>query len=149
MMLLRRYRTHGLALTLAGTLAVLACGDDPTPPPTTGTVQITTTTSGVEQDADGYSVQIGSGAAQAIGATATLTSEDIDPGTYPVQLTGMAANCTVAGENPRTVTVTAGESTTVAFVITCTATTGSLSISTATTGWPADPDGYTLTVDGV
>ena len=148
-MLRNRYHSLGLALQLAGALAVLACGDDPTPPPTTGTIQITTTTSGVEQDADGYSVQIGSGAAQAIGATATLTSEDVDPGTYPVMLTGMATNCTVTGENPRSVTVTAGETTTVAFVITCSASTGSLSISTATSGWPADPDGYTLTVDGV
>ena len=149
MMLLNRYRSLGLALPLAGALVVLACGEDPTPPATTGTIQITTTTSGVEQDADGYSVQIGSGAAQAIGATATLTNEDIDPGTYPVQLTGMAANCTVAGENPRTVTVTAGETTTVAFVITCSESTGSLSIVPATSGWPADPDGYTITVDGV
>ena len=148
-MLLNRYRLLGLALPLAGALAVLACGDDPTPPATTGTIQITTTTSGVELDADGYSVQIGSGAAQAIGATATLTGEDIDPGTYPVQLTGMAANCTVAGENPRTATVTAGETTTVAFVITCSESTGSLSIVPATSGWPSDPDGYTVTVDGV
>ncbi len=148
-MLLDRYRPLGLTLPLAGALAVLACGEDPTPPPTTGTVQITTTTSGVEQDPDGYSVQIGSGAAQAIGNTATLTSEDIDPGTYPVQLTGMAANCTVEGESPRSVTVTAGETTTVAFVITCSESTGSLSIVPATSGWPADPDGYTVAVDGV
>ncbi len=148
-MLLSRYRSLGLALPLAGALAVLACGEDPTPPPTTGTIQITTTTSGVELDPDGYSVQIGSGAAQAIGASATLTSEDIDPGTYPVQLTGLAANCTVAGENPRTATVAAGETTTVAFVITCSESTGSLSVVPATSGWPSDPDGYTVAVDGV
>ena len=53
------------------------------------------------------------------------------------------------GENPRTVTVTAGETTTVAFVITCSESTGSLSIVPATSGWPADPDGYTVAVDGV
>ena len=149
-MLLRRYRLHGLALTLAGALAVLACGEDPTHGEAPlGTLQITTSTSGVEQDADGYLVQVGTGAAQAIGATATLTNEDIPAESYPVQLSGIAENCTVAGDNPRTATVTAGETTTVAFVITCVATTGSLSIVPATSGWPADPDGYTITVDGV
>ena len=149
-MLLRRYRSHGLALTLGGTLAVLACGDDPTHSELTfGTLQITTSTSGVEQDADGYSVQIGTEAAQAIGATATLTSEDIPPGSYTVQLSGIAENCTVTGDNPRTVAVTAGETATAAFVITCEATTGSLSIAPSTSGWPSDPDGYTVTADGV
>ena len=148
-MLLRRYRLHGLALTLGGTLALLACSDDVTPPPTTGTLEITTATSGVEPDADGYSVQIGAGAAQTIGATATLTTADLDPGSYPVQLSGVAENCTVAGDNPRTVNVTAGETVTAAFVITCEATTGSLSIAPSTSGWPSDPDGYTITLDGV
>ena len=147
--MLDRYRSLGQALTLAGSLAMLACGDDVTPSPTTGTLEITTSTSGVEQDADGYTVQVGSGVAQAIGASATLTNEEIDPGTYSAQLAGLAANCTVAGDNPRTFTVTAGETTTLAFTITCTATTGSLSISQSTSGWPADPDGYNLTLDGV
>ena len=99
-MLRHRYHSLGLALPLAGALAVLACGDDPTPPATTGTIQITTATSGVEQD-DLYAVQIGSGAGLAIGANATLTSEEVDPGAYPVQLTGIAANCTRGrGESP-------------------------------------------------
>ena len=148
-MLLARYRSLGLALTVAGAFFVLACGSDPTPPPTTGTLEITTATSGVETDADGYSVQIGTGVVQAIGATATLTLAEFDPGTYTVVLTGMAANCTVAGDNPRTFSVTTGETTTVAFLITCSATTGSLSIVPATSGWPSDPDGYTITIDGV
>lgn len=146
---LAHHRSLGLALTLAGAVAVLACGEDVTPPPTTGTLEITTSTSGVEQDADGFSLQIDAAAPQAIGATATLTTADVAPGTHTVQLTEMAANCTVAGDNPRTVSVTAGETTTIPFLITCSATTGSLSIVPATSGWPSDPDGYTITLDGV
>ncbi|MGZ8398194.1 MAG: hypothetical protein ACXWWN_04070 [Gemmatimonadales bacterium] len=148
-MLLAHHRYLSLVLTLAGSVAFLACGDDPTPPPTTGTLEITTSTSGVEPDADGYSVQIGTGVVQAIGATATLTLDEFDPGSYTVVLTEMADNCALAGDNPQTFTVTAGETTTVAFLITCSATTGSLSIVPATSGWPSDPDGYTVTVDGV
>ena len=146
---LASHRLPRLATILAISVIAVSCGDDVTPPATTGTLEITTSTSGVEQDADGYTVQIGTGAAQAIGATATLTNAELEPGTYTVQLTAIATNCTAAGENPRNVTVIAGETTTVPFAITCVASTGSLSISQSTSGWPADPDGYTLTVDGV
>jgi Tol biopolymer transport system component len=143
------HRLSSVAITLVVSVIAISCGEDPTPPPSTGTLEITTATGGVEPDADGYAVQVGTGAAQAINASGTVTSAEIDPGTYTVQLTGIAANCTVAGDNPRNVTVTAGETTTVAFTITCAATTGSLSISQSTSGWPADPDGYRLTLDGV
>ena len=148
-MLLAHHRLSRVAITLVVSVIAVSCGGDPTPPETTGTLEITTATGGVEPDADGYTVQVGTAAAEAIDASGTVTSPEMDPGTYTVQLTGVAANCTVAGENPRTVTVTAGQTTTVAFTIACTATTGSLSIAQSTSGWPADPDGYSLTLDGV
>jgi Tol biopolymer transport system component len=148
-MLLAHHRLSRVATTLVVSVIAVSCGDDPTPPETTGTLEITTATSGVEPDADGYTVQVGTAAAEAIDASGTVTSPEMDPGEYTVQLTGVASNCTVAGQNPRTVTVTAGETTTVAFTIACTASTGSLSITQSTSGWPADPDGYSLTLDGV
>jgi hypothetical protein len=60
----------------------------------------------------------------------------------------MAANCSVAGDNPRTVTVTAGETATVIFAISCKATTGSLDITSVTSGLSPDADGYTILIDG-
>jgi hypothetical protein len=46
------------------------------------------------------------------------------------------------------VNVTAGETVTVAFAITCSATTGSLTITAATTGPSQDSDGYAISIDG-
>src|SRR5438067_6831776 len=69
---------------------------------------------------------------------------------HTVELTGIAGNCTVSGQNPRTVTV-ATSGTTTTFTITCAALpppTGDLTVTNSTTGQDLDPDGYTVTVDG-
>src|SRR4051812_42532667 len=91
-----------LRLTIAATVAAMTieCGGggdgDVTVPPSPGTLVITTSTSGEEPDADGYSVQIDGGAAQAIGVAATFTTPEVSAGTHSVQLAGLAANCTLA-----------------------------------------------------
>jgi hypothetical protein len=128
-------------------VAVGCSGDSLTAPPTKGILQISTTTTGAEPDLDGYTIQVDGGAAQAISVAGTWQSGEMDPGSYRVQLAGMAQNCTVA-ENPRTVSVTAGQTVAVAFNVTCGATTGSLEVTSVTSGPSPDPDGYTLTVDG-
>jgi hypothetical protein len=138
-------------LVAAAVLAALSCGGgDVTPPPSTGTLEVTTSTSGAEQDPDGYSLRMDAGAVQAIGAAATLTTSDVTPGNHTVQLGEVAANCSVAGDNPRTVNVTAGQKTTVAFAVTCRATsptTGGIRVTTVTTGASVDADGYTVSLD--
>jgi Tol biopolymer transport system component len=127
----------------------LGCGGgDITPPPTSGSITITTSTTGPESDTDGYAVTIDGGTETAIPASGTLQRDNIEPGNHSVQLTGMAANCTVTGENPRTISVPAGETVTVTFELTCSATSGSLEITSATSGASPDADGYTITVDG-
>lgn len=148
MRLAHRFPRLTFALTISA--AALGCdgGGGVTVPPTTGTLEITTSTSGAEQDADGYSVQIDAGPTRGIGGAATLSTADVTAGTHTVQLGEVAANCTVSGDNPRTVSVTAGETTTVSFAVTCNATTGSLSITSATSGPSPDPDGYTISIDG-
>jgi hypothetical protein len=117
---------HGfprLAFALTVSTAAIGCGGgDVTVPPTTGALEITTSTSGAEPDADGYVVQMDAGAAQAIGPAATLTMSGITESNHRVQLGEVAANCTVAGGNPRTVGIIAGETTTVSFAVTCSAT---------------------------
>jgi hypothetical protein len=52
----------------------------------------------------------------------STTYSDLAAGSYPVALGGVAANCTVAGSNPRSVTVGAGETAHADFAISCTAT---------------------------
>jgi probable HAF family extracellular repeat protein len=116
--------------------------------PTTGTLEVTTATTGVETDPDGYTLQVDSDSPQAIGSAATWQSGNLAEGSHTVAVSGIAANCVVEGENPRTVSITAGETTTVTFAIICGATTGNLRVTAASTGPSPDIDGYTLLLDG-
>jgi probable HAF family extracellular repeat protein len=87
----------------------------------------------------------------ALGASGGITLEALPPGTHEVGLSGIAGNCRVEGSNPQIVTITAGESAPVAFIITCTAppaSVGTLRIVTSTTGPDPDPNGYAFAVDG-
>jgi hypothetical protein len=148
MLLLHRYSRLTIAFAVS-VVAVYCGGGENIGPPAAGTLEITTATSGVELDADGYSVQIDGGSVQTVGVEATITTPQVTPGTHTVHLGGLAANCSVAGDNPRSVTVTSGATTTVSFAVTCRATTGSLTITSATSGQSPDVDGYTISIDGV
>jgi Tol biopolymer transport system component len=143
-------RQAGLALLVAGAAWTgLGCGgEDVTNPPATGSLTITTSTTGPEPDADGYAVSINDGAETAIPASGTLQRDNLEPGNHTIRLTGMAAHCTVAGENPRSVSLPAGETVTVTFQLTCSSTTGTLVVSSSSSGFFPDPDGYLITVDG-
>lgn len=112
---------------------------------------ITTTTTGSSTDADGYQVCVGSWLYDGwytrprcntpIGVNDTV-SVAARLGDNAVQLHGVAANCTVSADNPRSVTAPS----TVAFVVVC-AAAGSIHVTTTVTGTDFDPDGYTLCVD--
>lgn len=139
---------HSRALPLALAAALSACGggDGPTGP-TAGVLEITTSTYGVEPDGNGYTLQLDDQPAQTIGTDATVRKEG-EAGNHSVQLGGVAENCTVSTQNPRSVSITPGETTTIAFTVTCVATTGELQVTTATTGPAPDPDGYIIILDG-
>jgi hypothetical protein len=148
MPLLHRIPRLTIALTLSVATVYCSGGENLVVPPGPGTLEIVTSTSGVEPDADGYSVQIDGGGGQGIGTAGTLSIPDVPPGNHTVELADMASNCTVSSSNPQGVTVTAGETATVSFAVTCAATTGGLSITAATSGPSPDPDGYTISIDG-
>jgi hypothetical protein len=104
-------------------------------PPATGTLELTNSTSGPNQDADGYRFRIDNGAAQAIGVNASATVSGLAQGAHKVDLTDLASNCSVGGQNPRDFSVPAGGSVQVAFVVTCSATAGGLTVTI--TGLPS------------
>jgi hypothetical protein len=139
-----RYRVF-----LLGCLALSACGggDSAVVPPGSGTLQVTTSTTGVEPDGDGYTVQVDADRAEAVGPAGSV-SRAVTSGTHSVLLAGIAPNCSVSGDNPSTVTIAAGETKSITFAVTCGATTGSLQVSAATSGPSPDPDGYTIMLDG-
>jgi hypothetical protein len=119
-----------------------------TPPAEAGSLHLTTATQGPDQDSDGYAFAVDGGSTQPVGANAEATLTNLAVGGHTVQLSGVAANCAVQGENPRSVTVTAGGTAQVSFAVSCATTTGSVQVDVTTTGDPQDPDGYAVRLDG-
>jgi predicted CXXCH cytochrome family protein len=127
---IRRTLAAGLVVALAGVVAA-GCGDDDPAPPTTGAIGVTTVTTGDNPDADGYAVTLDGNVAGNIGVNEVLIIPDLAVATYSVGLTNIAANCTVAGDNPRDVPVTAGLTANTQFDVDC----------------PGAPAGVTLTAE--
>ena len=111
-------------------------------------LHVTTTTTGVPADPDGYSVCVDTGfyyscyyaAAIAVNGEATIP---VGPGAHEVLLDGVAPNCTVSGANPRTVMVSGR--TDVPFAITC-AGAGSVRLHSVSTGTDI-PEGLSICID--
>jgi len=145
-------RTVSLIAGLVATTSFsVSCTATP-PPPTTGDLTVTTATSGAsgDLDHDGYTVSVDGNSSKSIGTSGSVTFTGLSGGSHSVALSGVASNCTVSGGNTRTVSVTAGSTTRTDFAISCGPTTGSLSVTTASSGasGDVDPDGYTVTLDG-
>jgi len=120
-------------------------------PPQTGNLTVSASTTGSNLDPDGYTATVDGGASQAVGTNGSVTFTGLSAGSHSVALSGVAANCSVSGANPQTVTVPSGGTATASFTVSCAATgggTGSLTVNTSTTGSNLDPDGYTITIDG-
>jgi hypothetical protein len=135
---------------VATTLVLMsACGgSEGTDPSPTATLQVTVTTTGINLDPDGYTLLV-QGTARGPLATVSgaATVSDLAPGSILVGLSGVVENCAISGQNPRSITLTAGQVTTLAFVVTCSPTVGTIEIITATSGPDPDPDGYMYQVD--
>jgi hypothetical protein len=111
----------------------------------TGRIRVSVSTTGPDPDA-GYQVTIG--ACNVWPCTLSADANgfvefDRVPGTYFVQLSDVASNCSVSAPNPASVTATAGTTTNVAFAVTCTALpppppTGVVRVTAPTTGTNRD-----------
>jgi hypothetical protein len=142
-------RRHVKRLILwAAPLLTLACGGEGGTDVVLPSLRVTTATSGVEIDADGYGVSIDGRSVQPIGVNSTFTADALTDGQHSVELSGLATNCSVQGENPQPVSVVAGATATAAFVIICGSGMGTLQVTTATAGTGTDPDGFTVVLDG-
>lgn len=123
-------RKLGLNLATAGAALIgLNCGGADVTDPTSGSVEITTVTSGPEPDPDGYTVRVDGGEAQAIATTATLTVSPLAVGAHAVALGDLVENCLVEGDNPRQVEVVAGQKATVSFTVLCPAPSGTYQVT--------------------
>ncbi len=131
----------------AVSLLVLACGGDDLSAPETGGITVTTATSGTAPGAGGYVLTLDEGEPRPIGASAAVTLTALSLGEHFVRLAGVPDGCTLAGDNPRTVSVSAGDPIAVTFEITCPPAGGGVTITTSTVGPLQDPDGYTVQAD--
>ena len=114
---------------------------------THGRIVITTATSGDDLDADGYQIQVDDTGQGPIGLNDSLPIGGVPPGDHEVTLGGVAANCSVDGDNPRPVSVTAGGEASVAFAVRCILPVGHVRVEVISSGAPPDPDGYTVSLD--
>src|SRR5437773_2081917 len=119
---------------------------------TTAVIEVAAVTSGIDLDPDGYTVQVDGGASRALAVSGTIRFEGLGAGSHTVTMTGAAANCPIAPDNPRTVNVTTGavtrDTARTKFQVTCGAATGSIQVTTATSGIDLDPNGYAMQIDG-
>lgn len=158
---MKRYLTAFTAITAL--LAVGACEDDDDDmtgpdPILTGSIQVNASTTGALLDADGYEARVVEDTLleepstivepedQDLAINGSTTFDAQATGAHLVELRQVAPNCTVAGENPRSVTVNEDETTVVDFDVTCVDTSGSLEVSVTTTGAEPDADGYTVDI---
>jgi hypothetical protein len=117
--------------------------------PVTGTLEITSSIVGSATDAAGLTLQVDARPPQPIAVGETFRLPDLPPGSHTIEMSGLAPHCSVEGLNPRTVTISSGQTTTVSVSIACTDAVGSIRVTSTTTGSSLDSDGYTVTVDGV
>jgi hypothetical protein len=133
-------------------LALTGCGDSDggggTDPGDRGDFSVMTVTTGVELDPDRYEIRVNGIFASLIGVNDSVKFASRAVDTYSVELSEVASNCVVSGDNPRPVQVTVDTETGTTFELECFATAGVLQVVTATSGENPD-DGYTLAVDGM
>ena len=133
------------AMTMVVALGLSACESDSESPGSAGlaTLKVAAATSGALPDADGYQVTLADRLGSELGANAEWSVGVVAARTYTVQLSNVAANCTVAGDNPRTIAVEPGQQLTVTFAVACTA---SVRVLTETTGIDADATGFLVAI---
>ena len=90
------------------------------PPPATGSLTVTTTTTGSNLPV-GYTLTLDTGQSGTIGANDSVTATGIPAGDHAVTLSGLPGNCSLASPNPQAFTIAAGTTTQVGFTISCTA----------------------------
>ena len=118
---MRKARDFSVKFWLAAATLTLGCSDsNPSSPPPIRDIEVTVTTDGASSymDTDGYTLSFDNQAGQSVSLNATVRFRSVSNGKHSLQLSGVAANCSVDGPNPRDVDVVAGAPTTVLITFT-------------------------------
>lgn len=132
-------------ITLAAVVALAGCTESTGPAAGTGTVKVAVVTTGGDIDLDGYWLTVDGGVSVPVSAGGSQEFT-LGTGSHFVELSGVAANCTVQGDASREVTLVPDEQVFVQFAVACSLT--GVTIQTTTTGLDLDPNGYRLMLDG-
>lgn len=122
-----------LLFALVVSLGLLtSCGDNSTgtspdpeesketeePEVTTGTLDVTITTEGESLDEDGYELTV-DGDSKTTDVDDTVTFSELEEGTYDVEMSGVAENCSIDGDNSISIDITAGETANITIKVIC------------------------------
>lgn len=118
------YKSAILFVLMICFILMAGCGgDDPAGPQiVTGSLQVTTSTNGPDPDdydGDGYTVNVDGANSQPADTSDTILIEDLEEGSYNVELSGTSETCSIESDNPQMVEVSASETATVSFEIFC------------------------------
>ena len=86
---------------------------------TEGTMEVVTTTSGDDQDPDGYTITVDGSSGESAGKNDTTYFGGLSEGSHDAELSGLAENCSVSGSNPRSVSIAAGDTASTTFDVNC------------------------------
>ena len=137
-------RTHPILLLAIG-LTLAACGDPGAPLEVSTGARITTTTTGLDIDPDGYRIAVDGTELQTTVPSNGILLTRLDPGSRTIALTGLTLNCAVDGPGSRTVTILDAEVVPIEFGVICTATSGVIGVVISGSGAGAVLE---ATVDG-
>jgi hypothetical protein len=136
-------RPGAASLLLAIGLGLTACDDSG--PSIDGTLVVSTSTGGNEPDPDGYLLTIDGAESLPLDPTGTAEA-DLRPGRHTLRLLGLEQHCSVTSATSLEVDVSPGDTTSVAFEISCVAT--GARVTATSTGLDIDPNGFRVAVDG-
>jgi hypothetical protein len=130
-----------------GAPAVLlgACGDVPTFNPTAASLYVTSMTFG-DPIEDGYTLSLDGAGDRKLGPNGVARFSEVEAGSHTLTLSGMSTGCAVNGVNPRTVETSAGKTTEIQFLVTC-SVPGTARIVVQTFTYGVGPDHFQVDLD--
>jgi hypothetical protein len=140
--------TTRAVLSAFSLLSAVGCSDEGNEPiiPSTGSLEITTTTTGQPSSSDGYFYILDGNPAQPIAFNTTIHLTDLSVGSHIITLTTLPEGCTTSSPNPVTVGVTNDVLATATFEVSCIPPgTGNIQVVASTLD-PATPT-YALLLD--
>jgi WD40 repeat protein len=114
--LLHGENPRNVDITAASTTSLnldVTCSEPP------ASISVGATTTGEDLDLDGYQVAVDGGTSRPLSINGSVLIGGLTAGEHEVSLSGVADNCDIAEQNPRTVTAMAGSTADAAFSVTC------------------------------